>query len=877
MNFRIYANGVDVSQYVWRNSLRIVEQLNNRANVCDFSTLNYKIDQSEMVYIYEGYETSAAVTASATIPVVENYKRFDQFAAGDEIIVDPEGAWREYVTILSISDTNKTITLTSNVTLAKWTFIWRLIFAGTVERNPDTQIWYSENFEYKLTVVDWTTMLNRKNVVDVFEEMYWREIIGRMIYWFTATDSSIVLNNFDSAWTESGVARAMTNETTDLIEGTASQSTGATGAGTATRTKTITSQDISDATDIRLRSKIWAAIWNKITSMKVRVGNDSSNYLERSSVYVNTTDEECRNYENFKIDRATETGTVNLATIDWLQIEVVASASIAAGWILFDEITATSWGFYLLNVIRGTRKFDRINWNYDKASNLIENIAKKQSLFRKVDYNRNISVFEANDTPAPFDIDDTSQNYGDLSIKADTSMLRNRQVVRGGEAPSTTLYPQIFVADGSQTSFTLDYKPKDLAVYVDTGGGYVAKTLWIENLVDESSVQFVYNFQEKVVRNGSHATLSAGHKIKFVYYPYQAVRVRVSDPTSIATMKALAGGDWIFDGPVINDNSITSFAEARKRARAEIDAYSNPVISASFVTEQGGLHAWQTINIVDASRSLSSDFIIQKVVRESVSGAKSVYKVECASTMFGLIEFFQLLLKKTDRLESDASEIVDIVVNEDETITITFAAVFTQSPDEFLAGSVRKKIYDFTADSWTNTASWVIGAQKQWKAVFSANTNWSCWFEASNYNTWQSMFLEVTSYTWSSAWQYIQVDQNNLLAAKWSTDYNVYAWIENLVADGLTGWVGFSLVVQELSSSGAVLATNTIVSARNTKQDFKRTNVLAFTTNASTTYFNIVAKISESVGKISVSRIVIEENEVESVVNAGIASFSSAS
>jgi hypothetical protein len=72
--------------------LRIVEQLNNRANVCDFTTINYKIDQSEMVYIYEGYETSAAVTASAVIPVVENYKRFDQFAAGDEIIVDPEGA-----------------------------------------------------------------------------------------------------------------------------------------------------------------------------------------------------------------------------------------------------------------------------------------------------------------------------------------------------------------------------------------------------------------------------------------------------------------------------------------------------------------------------------------------------------------------------------------------------------------------------------------------------------------------------------------------------------------------------------------------------------------------------------------------------------------
>lgn len=64
------------------------------------------------------------------------------------------------------------------------------------------------------------------------------------------------MDSFDSARTESGVARAMTNETTDLVEGTASQSTGATGAGTATRTTAITVQDLSDATDIRLRSKI---------------------------------------------------------------------------------------------------------------------------------------------------------------------------------------------------------------------------------------------------------------------------------------------------------------------------------------------------------------------------------------------------------------------------------------------------------------------------------------------------------------------------------------------------------------------------------------------------------------------------------------------
>jgi len=47
-------------------------------------------------------------------------------------------------------------------------------------------------------------------------------------------------------------------------------------------------------------------------------------------------------------------------------------------------------------------------------------------------------------------------------------MLRNRQVVRGGEAASSVLYEQIEVADGQQTSFKLDYKPKDITVEVDS-------------------------------------------------------------------------------------------------------------------------------------------------------------------------------------------------------------------------------------------------------------------------------------------------------------------------------------------------------------------------------------------------------------------------
>lgn len=801
MTFRVYANNIDVTQYVSRQSLRITEQLNNRANICEFATLNYKIDQSSIVYIYEWYELREAVTADDLLKVRDTFKRFDNFAVGDEVIIDPEGAWRQFVIIDSIDNDLKEVSIDTNITAAAWTFFWRLIFAGTVERNPDEQIGYSENFEYFLTVSDRTSALNRKNVVDVYEDMYAREILWRMIYRFCANNSTIVLDTLDAARTEAGVARVMNDDTSDLVEWTASQSTWITGAGTATRTKTITTQDITDATDIRLRYKITAANAAKITSMKVRVGNDSSNYLERDASFIETADEVCRNYEAYKIERATTVWTVNLATIDRVQIRIVWTASITGWWLLFDEITATSWWFTLQWSVRWSRIFTKVNWNYEKLTNILEDVSKKQSLFRRVDYEKNVKIFESNDTPAPFDITDTSENYWNLSVKADTSMLRNRQVVRGGEAAASVIYEQIYVADGQQTSFLLDYKPKDIAVRVDTWWWYVSKTIGVENLVDESTVNFVFNFSEKVVRNGNLATLSAGHKIKFQYYPYHAVRVIVSDPASILAMKALAGGDWIFDGPVINDTLITSFDDARKRARAEITTYANPVVSASFITEQWWLRAWQVIRIQDTSRTLDQDFLIQKVVRNSIDGAKSSYQVDCASTMFGLIEFFQLLLKNAWKTGEDDSELVDIVISADETITITFDAIFTQKTDTFDATEMMRKVFDFVSDTWTATTTSLIGDSKQRKATKSAGATWSVWFDTSNHNNWKSMFIDISA---SGAAEYMSVEMNSLLACKASTQYKAHARIENLDADWLTGGDWLQLAVKEIGVTSTV-------------------------------------------------------------------------
>jgi len=54
--YRIYANNIDISDSIEKNTVRINEQLNNRSNVCNFGILENNIDASTAIKIYEYFE-----------------------------------------------------------------------------------------------------------------------------------------------------------------------------------------------------------------------------------------------------------------------------------------------------------------------------------------------------------------------------------------------------------------------------------------------------------------------------------------------------------------------------------------------------------------------------------------------------------------------------------------------------------------------------------------------------------------------------------------------------------------------------------------------------------------------------------------------------
>lgn len=876
---QVFANDIDVTSYVSKNSIRVTEQLNNRANTCSFTVDDYDISEGAKIEVFETFVLRAQASSwQAVLNVSDTFEFEGKFQAGDEILLRIKEASEVFVTILSVDHTAKTITLTANLvsTIPVGSQCWRIVFSGVTQKNPNQEIWTTWNFSYKITATDWTKIFDAKNIADTFEDQYSREMIGRVLYGFVANDSETDLDLFESAWTQSGVALAMTADATDRIQGTNSMQTGTSGSWTALWTKAISAVDISAMTRIRFWFKISEDYWSSVTSLKFRVGSDSSNYYEYSTAWVWVNNEDCWNFDSFDIARATVVGTPVEAAIDWLQIEVVASATIPTGNLHFDHALVSSGGFTIKNVIRGDKKFTDVRVQYKKPTVFVENISKLQNFFWFIDYERNVHFFKSDATPAPFSLTDSSENYADLNVTTDISQIKNRQTVRGWIAVDSNLYTQDEITDWEAESWRLDYPAKTLRIYVDTTGtwsSFVEKTVGVENLDDPADFEYLFNFSEKVVRKSTATTPPTWSIFRRTYYPYKPIRVRVINQVSVDAMKLLLWGDGIFDGAVINDTSIRSFAEARTRGKAELSAYSNPIISADFTTQQDGLKAGQVIHITDSSRWIDTDFLIQSISKWSRNDDRWTYKVNCGSTMFWLIEFFQLLLAQAGKFEVDISEIVDVVLNQDETITFTPVITFTQKTAPFKATSNLTKWFDFIAESGTFTTSWIMKS-----AVW--NTGWSmveAWtevatveFDASaRYNAGKAMKL-TTTIGWSG--QTLTVANFVRIPATPSANYALSVWFEILTA--LTGWGGFSVNVKEYAAitGGSILATTAIVASTKTVRDYNRSRQ-TFTTNASTAFIEIELKIDNAVWTVSVGELKLEDLSTESTSLPAVASF----
>jgi hypothetical protein len=321
-----------------------------------------------------------------------------------------------------------------------------------------------------------------------------------------------------------------------------------------------------------------------------------------------------------------------------------------AGDIAKAIITKYCSGFTTVNVKTG-QIIKSIAFNYKYPGECLKELSELTSHNWYVDYDKDVHFFDQLTNKAPFSLDDKQSNFEDLEIEADISQLRNRVYFRGGTYLSDT-FPE--TQEGGKDVWLLGYKPHDLAIEVN---GDPNVTVGIENIDDPSLKDFLVNFQEKHVLPGAKATTSAD-AIKFKYKYDVPVLTVQDDIESINRMKALEGGDGIYEH-IIVDKEVESKDLARQISQADLDKNSNPLISGSFSTNVKGLRSGQLIHITQTHRNIDDDFLIHRVTMKWLTLDTYLFRVEIASKLKGIEDLLIQLFGQSRQIEIRDDEVLD--------------------------------------------------------------------------------------------------------------------------------------------------------------------------------------------------------------------------
>ena len=732
-----YINAIDRSGDVEANTFSKQGQIQQRTDVCSFDVFQgTKPEENQDLKIYDG--ATVLSHAGDTIVLKDTYElEVNAFRTGQFIWLKIGDSAIEKAEVLTYTESTKTIVLTASpdVSLSADDQIGELIFGGTIAQVQDENVVILENIIYKITGTDYTRIFDKKRVSDTWEDEGSRYIINDFLNTTVNYNSTIDNLSYANAtairaeWIESGDGDNPNVDTANYLESTSAGVFAWTNAGgTALWSATPTSKNLSQFFGVSSGQPIegFLMLWGqttdqaKITTLKIRLGSDSSNY---ALFTFELTDSEDFQYMKSRGVDAVVTGTPDWTAADYCAIEIVETSD---GTINLNGIRVNDDSSFTCFNVESTNNFDDYRSPHLSPAKLINQIAKSWERIWYIDYERDIHFKIKENTVAPYSINDTSDNFTNLKMTVDTSSLGNRIKIFGGEKISDSEYTEIKEGDSARREFNLTSKFSGLVITLDDNtstdlmeagttttnitagthglvtGDYItnrtranavrkvtkvdndnftveavtaqtngdtfskfatAKTSGIEGLVDETTVDYVYNSNAQSVRaTDSEDTYDSGDFLKFTYYERLPINIEYTDSASANALKALRLGDGIFELDPISDRNIQDDATALSIAQAKVQEFGNPIITGTFKTDQKGLDTGQLLTIVETTnRSISAEYVIQTIRTKQKEGKFKDYltfNVQFGTTLFGWIEFMQKLLANGEDVELNTDSVV---------------------------------------------------------------------------------------------------------------------------------------------------------------------------------------------------------------------------
>lgn len=314
------------------------------------------------------------------------------------------------------------------------------------------------------------------------------------------------------------------------------------------------------------------------------------------------------------------------------KLVVETYANQAADLIVKDILTKYCTGFTSTNVKTGAPTVEEIIFDYKRPSECFKELCDYTGWDWYVDYNKGVWFFNPSSlaTPAPVTLE-SNTDARNLKHDIETEGLRNRIYVRGGTMLSDP-WTYSVNADGAARAWVLPHKPHEISLTV----GGVAKTVGIENIDDEATKDFLMNYQEKYIRASAQtATPAAGTTLASTYKFDIDVITMVEDISSQNAVKAVQGGDGVYEHSIVDDSLVTIDA-AEAAGNADLREHANPRVKGSFETEISGWAPGQLITISLPTRGITGTFLAQKVTITPATPTLWTYRVEYGGRLIGL-------------------------------------------------------------------------------------------------------------------------------------------------------------------------------------------------------------------------------------------------
>jgi hypothetical protein len=334
--------------------------------------------------------------------------------------------------------------------------------------------------------------------------------------------------------------------------------------------------------------------------------------------------------------------------------------------IIADLISSFSTGFTVTNVACPVM-IDNVVFNYLTISKCLQKLTDVLGTYEwYVDYDKDIHFFLSTSVLSPFNLTDTSANfvYKSLTLKKDTSQIRNEIILRGGEITAETTRTEYTDGDGTKVQWPLANKFASIPTVVVNG---VTKTVGVDFLNEDTDFQCMWDYNSQSLRFTAGNTPIAGTRnVAVTGYPQYPLIVIKRNEASIA----LYGVHQY----IITDKTIKTLDSASARADAEVARYANPTESGQFITYVDGLKAGQYININSTIRGVNQSFKIRSITTTLYTPTTFAYNVNIeTSNDIGINDVLSKLLitNPADQITVGASEVVQRFYGFDESATIS--------------------------------------------------------------------------------------------------------------------------------------------------------------------------------------------------------------